>query len=50
MAKNMLPRKIEKIRIGGNGDGGYVVPIRSVEECDLFVLDWVVTYSMRSNQ
>jgi hypothetical protein len=30
MAKNMLPRKIEKIRIGGNGDGGYVVPIRSV--------------------
>ena len=37
MAKNMLPKKVDKVRVGGNGDGGYVIPAKSIEECDLFV-------------
>ena len=30
----LLPKKINKVRIGSNHDGGYVLPKQSLDECD----------------
>ena len=30
----LLPKKINKVRIGANHDGGYVLPEQSLDECD----------------
>jgi len=37
MNKFIRPRKVEKLRIGNKADGGYVLPVKSVEECKLCV-------------
>ena len=37
MNKHIIPRKFEKIRIGNNKDGGYVLPKRCVDEGDLCI-------------
>jgi hypothetical protein len=37
MSKHLIPRKFEKIRIGNNKDGGYVLPKKCVDESDLCV-------------
>lgn len=45
--KHLIPRKFEKIRIGNNKDGGYVLPKKCVDESDLFIsfgLGFNVTY------
>ena len=37
MNKHIIPRKFEKIRIGNNKDGGYVLPKKCVDESDLCI-------------
>ena len=37
MNKHIIPRKFEKIRIGNNKDGGYVLPKKCVDEGDLCI-------------
>lgn len=37
MNKHIIPRKFEKIRIGNNKDGGYVLPNKCIDESDLCV-------------
>ena len=37
MNKHIIPRKFEKIRIGNNKDGGYVIPNKCIDESDLCV-------------
>lgn len=35
--RNLIPRKVEKVRVGRRSDGGYVLPKASIAECDLCV-------------
>jgi hypothetical protein len=35
--KHIIPRKFEKIRIGNNKDGGYILPKKCVDESDLCI-------------
>lgn len=43
-SKHLIPRFFDKIRVGNNEDGGYVLPKVSVEQCDL-----CVTFGLGSN-
>lgn len=44
VSKHLIPRFFDKIRVGNNEDGGYVLPKISVEQCDL-----CVTFGLGSN-
>lgn len=35
--KNIIPKRTPKIRVGRNRDGGYVIPTKSIEDCDLCI-------------
>ena len=43
-SKYLVPKQFDKIRVGNNEDGGYVLPRISVEQCDL-----CVTFGLGSN-